>query len=69
MVHRVVFVIMLIASIVFAGLSWSVPIGKRLYHIITTLIVIFASLSYFAMATGHGICTCRKLTLSFEAMV
>lgn len=29
--------------------------SKRLYHVITTLIVIFASLSYFAMATGHGV--------------
>jgi len=56
--HRtlwVVFVAMLVSSIVFTGLSWSVPISKRLYHIITTLIVIFATLSYFAMATGHGV--------------
>jgi len=51
----VVFVVMLISSAVFAGLSWNVPISKRLYHVITTLIVIFASLSYFAMATQHGI--------------
>ena len=29
--------------------------SKRLYHIVTTLIVIFASMSYFAMASGHGI--------------
>ena len=29
--------------------------AKRLYHVITTLIVIFASISYFAMATGHGV--------------
>lgn len=54
-VRRVVFVLMVIASAVFAGLAWTVPIQKRLYHIITTLIVIFASLSYFAMATGHGV--------------
>lgn len=52
---RVVFVIMLIASIVFTGMAWTVPIQKRLYHVITTMIVIFASLSYFAMATGHGV--------------
>lgn len=51
----VVFVIMLIATIVFSGLSFSIPLSKRLYHVITTLIVTFASLSYFAMATGHGI--------------
>lgn len=29
--------------------------GKRLYHVITTLIVVFAALSYFAMASGDGI--------------
>ncbi|KAK3695898.1 hypothetical protein LTR37_018303 [Vermiconidia calcicola] len=51
----VVFVVMTIAMIVFSGMSWSVPISKRLYHIVTTLIVTFASISYFAMATGHGI--------------
>ncbi|KAF2738466.1 family A G protein-coupled receptor-like protein [Polyplosphaeria fusca] len=51
----VVFVIMVIASAVFAGLSWRVPVSKRLYHIITTLITIFAAISYFAMATGHGV--------------
>jgi len=50
----VVFVIMVIASAVFAGLSWKVPVSKRLFHIITTLITIFASLSYFAMASGAG---------------
>jgi len=51
----VVFVIMLVASIVFSGMAWNVPIAKRLYHIVTALIVIIASLSYFAMASGHGI--------------
>ncbi|CAD0087867.1 unnamed protein product [Aureobasidium vineae] len=50
-----VMVLMLLSMIVFVGLSWTVPISKRLYHVITTLIVTFASLSYFAMATGHGI--------------
>jgi len=51
----VVFVLMVIASIVFTGMAWTVPIQKRLYHVITTMIVIFASISYFAMATGHGV--------------
>ncbi|KAF2792326.1 family A G protein-coupled receptor-like protein [Melanomma pulvis-pyrius CBS 109.77] len=51
----VVFVIMVIASAAFAAMSWRVPVAKRLYHVITTLIVIFASISYFAMATGHGV--------------
>lgn len=56
--HRtlwVVFVLMLISSVVFAGMSWSVPVQKRLYHVLTTMIVVFATLSYFAMATGHGV--------------
>lgn len=51
----VVFVIMIISSVIFAGMSWRVPVSKRLYYVITTLITIFASLSYFAMATGHGV--------------
>ncbi|KAF2110018.1 hypothetical protein BDV96DRAFT_651175 [Lophiotrema nucula] len=51
----VVFVIMLIASAVFAAMSWRVPVQKRLFHVITTLITIFAAISYFAMATGHGV--------------
>ncbi|KAL1304129.1 hypothetical protein AAFC00_000557 [Neodothiora populina] len=51
----VVFVLMVISTIVFTGMAWSVPIQKRLYHIVTTMIVIFASISYFAMATGHGV--------------
>ncbi|KAF2021999.1 family A G protein-coupled receptor-like protein [Aaosphaeria arxii CBS 175.79] len=50
----VVFVIMVISSAVFAGWSWRVPVSKRLYHVVTTLITIFAAISYFAMATGHG---------------
>jgi len=51
----IIFVIMLLASVVFTGLSWRVPVAKRLYYVVTTLITIFASLSYFAMATGHGV--------------
>ncbi|CAM1508613.1 Fc.00g054610.m01.CDS01 [Cosmosporella sp. VM-42] len=59
----VVFVIMLIASAVFAGLSWKVPIQRRLYHVVTTLITITAALSYFAMASGHATTyTCHKVT-------
>lgn len=51
----VVFVIMVVASAGFTVLSWGVPVQKRLYHVITTLITIIAALSYFAMATGHGV--------------
>jgi len=50
----VVFVIMVIASISFIGLAWPVPLSKRIYHVITTMITIIAALSYFAMATGTG---------------
>jgi len=51
----IVFVVMIIASAVFVGMSWRVHVSKRLYYVITSLITIIASLSYFAMATGHGV--------------
>ena len=51
----VVFALMVVFSIVFAGLSWSVPVQQRVYHIITTLITIIAALAYFAMASGDGV--------------
>jgi len=50
----VVFVLMLIATITFGAMAWSVPVSKRIYHSITTLIVLIATISYFAMATGTG---------------
>ena len=46
---------MLVASVIFTGMSWSVPMSKRLYHVITTLIVVIAACAYFSMATGHGV--------------
>ncbi|KAL9095903.1 MAG: hypothetical protein Q9165_001900 [Trypethelium subeluteriae] len=51
----VVFVIMLVASLAFTAMSWSLPASKRLYHVITTLITTVAAISYFGMATGHGV--------------
>ncbi|KAF2131869.1 family A G protein-coupled receptor-like protein [Dothidotthia symphoricarpi CBS 119687] len=51
----VVFVLMLLASAGFTALSWRIPVSKRLYHVITTVITLTAALSYFAMATGHGV--------------
>ncbi|KAK3674862.1 hypothetical protein LTR78_005206 [Recurvomyces mirabilis] len=51
----VVMVVMLIASIIFTGMAWNIPISKRLYHVVTIMITVFATLSYFAMASGHGI--------------
>lgn len=45
---------MVVASAIFTFLSWNIPVSKRLYHVITTLITLTAALSYFAMATGHA---------------
>lgn len=45
---------MILASAFFTYLSWSVPVSKRIYHIITTIITLTAAISYFAMATGHA---------------
>jgi len=50
----VVFALMLTATIIFGFLSWTVPASKRLFHSLTTTIVLVATLSYFAMATGSG---------------
>jgi bacteriorhodopsin len=50
----VVFTIMLLSSVAFTGLAWNVPVSKRLFHILTTFITVFAAISYFAMATGDG---------------
>jgi len=44
---------MLGTSGLFTLLSWNVPTSKRVFHIITTLIAIIGTLSYFSMATGH----------------
>jgi len=51
----VVFAVMVIASAVFAILSWNIPVSKRVYHVLTTLVTIIAALSYFAMASGDGV--------------
>jgi len=50
----VVFVIMLLSTITFAFMAWKQPVQKRLFHVLTTLITTFATISYFAMATGDG---------------
>ncbi|PBP21271.1 opsin-1 [Diplocarpon rosae] len=50
----VVFVIMFLSSLAFYYLAFKVPVQKRLFHILTALITTFATLSYFAMATGDG---------------
>jgi bacteriorhodopsin len=38
-----------------AIIAYKLVQNKRLYHVITTLITVCAALSYFAMATGHGV--------------
>jgi len=50
----VVFVVMLLSTLGFTFLAWRVPVQKRLFHVITTFITLFATISYFAMATGDG---------------
>jgi len=37
-----------------AFLAWRTPVQKRVFHILTTFITAFATLSYFAQATGSG---------------
>ncbi|PSK34265.1 Opsin-1-like protein [Elsinoe australis] len=64
----VVFVIMLVSMVIFSVVSFTVPIGKRLYHVVTTLIVTFAAISYFAMAVGDGI-TLHKTVLHTKSEV
>lgn len=56
--HRtlwVVFVIFVVASAIFALRSWNLPVSRRLYHFVTTLITIIAALSYFSMASGDAV--------------
>ncbi|KAI9799894.1 MAG: hypothetical protein M1833_003816 [Piccolia ochrophora] len=50
----VVFVIMLLSTIAFSVLAYRVPVQKRLFHILTAFITTFATISYFAMASGDG---------------
>jgi len=55
--HRTLWVVFVLMVIVFLGcvaLSWAVPASKRIYHSITTLIILISTLAYFAMATGQG---------------
>jgi len=55
--HRtlwVIFVLMTIAFLAFSALSWTVPASKRLFHSLTTLIVLISGLAYLVMATGGG---------------
>lgn len=46
---------MVLTTAIFVAMSWRIPVSKRVYHVITTLITVVAALSYFAMASGHGV--------------
>jgi len=48
----VVFVAMLVVSLIFGSMAYKMPTAKRLFHVLTTLVTVFATLSYFAMAVG-----------------
>lgn len=51
----VAFAVFVVATAVFAMMSWRIPVSKRLYHVLTTLVTLIAALSYFAMASGDGV--------------
>jgi bacteriorhodopsin len=50
----VVFVLMFLSTLGFIFLAFRVPVQKRLFHVLTAFITTFATISYFAMATGDG---------------
>lgn len=45
---------MMAAAAVFAGMSWNVPVSRRLYYFVMALITIIGALSYYDMATGQA---------------
>ncbi|PGH28041.1 hypothetical protein AJ80_00296 [Polytolypa hystricis UAMH7299] len=56
--HRclwVVAILMLVSSLIFYILAARVPVQKRLFHVLASLITTISFLAYFAMATGDGI--------------
>lgn len=46
---------MVVASGFFSLLAWNIPVSKRLYHYITTMVTLTAALAYFSMASGQGV--------------
>lgn len=46
--------IMFLSSLSFFYLAYRTPVQKRLFHVLTAFITTFATISYFAMATGDG---------------
>ncbi|KAF2402703.1 family A G protein-coupled receptor-like protein [Trichodelitschia bisporula] len=50
-----VFVLLVLSSAAFAGLSWNVPVSKRYLHVLTTTATLTSALAYFGLATKQGI--------------
>jgi len=50
----VLFALMLLSTLALTAMSWRVPVQKRVLHVLTTLITIVGTISYFSMATGDG---------------
>ncbi|KAL3423168.1 heat shock protein 30 (bacteriorhodopsin) [Phlyctema vagabunda] len=51
----VVFVLMFLSTLAFIYMAYKTPVQKRLFHVLTAFITTFATISYFAMATGDGV--------------
>jgi bacteriorhodopsin len=65
----VTFAIFALSTAAFSLLSWNVPVSKRLYHVLSTLAALVATLSYFAMATGGGVnYKCESVTDYHDAL-
>lgn len=50
----VVFVVLLLSTVVISILAFRAPVQKRIFHVLSAFITAFATISYFAMATGDG---------------
>ncbi|CAG9942978.1 unnamed protein product [Clonostachys rosea f. rosea IK726] len=50
----VIFVIFIASAALFSLQAWRIPVSRRIYHVLTTVITIVGALSYFAMASGSA---------------
>lgn len=50
----VAFGAMLITSIAFIGLSWRIPVTRRLYHLNASLVTLISTVAFLAMALHQG---------------
>jgi len=46
--------VMFLSTLAFIFMAYRTPVQKRLFHVLTAFITVFATLSYFAMASGSG---------------